>query len=198
MGKRLLVLGAGGHGKVVREIAMSLLDIEGKPVYEAIDFLDDKSENAIGKLADLEKHKDKYSDAFCGIGNNTVRKQLLDQTEELGYSIPILIHPSAYISPSAVIETGTVVEPKAIVNANTVVHRGCIISVGAIVDHDVIVDEFVHVNAGAIVKAGARVESARKLEAGEVVIGYDSVKCKSDEPWVKEDKEQFGAEPSFV
>ena len=172
MGKRLLVLGAGGHGKVVQEIALSLFDIDGKPVYEAVDFLDDNSADAIGRIADLEKYQDKYSDVFCGIGNNKVRKQLLDQTKELCYSIPVLIHPTAYISPSAVIEAGTVVEPKAIVNANAVVHRGCIISVGAIVDHDVTVNEFVHVNAGAIVKAGASVESGRKLEAGEVVLGY--------------------------
>ena len=55
MGKRLLVLGAGGHGKVVREVALSLLDIDGKPVYDAVDFLDDNSEDAIGRIADLKK-----------------------------------------------------------------------------------------------------------------------------------------------
>lgn len=198
MGKRLLVLGAGGHGRVVHEVAQSLFNIDGTPLYESVDFLDDNSVDAIGKIADLEKYKDQYSDAFCGIGNNTVRKQLLDQAENLGFHIPVLIHTSAYISPSAVIEAGTVVEPKAIVNANTVVHRGCIISVGAIVDHDVIVSEFAHINAGAIVKAGAKVESGRKLEAGEVVLGYGAAQYKPDELWVREHKEQFGTEPSFM
>ena len=198
MGKRLLVLGAGGHGKVVQEVARSLLDIDRKPVYEAVDFLDDNSVDAIGKIADFEKYQDKYSDVFCGIGNNKVRKQLLDQVKELGYSIPVLIHPTAYISPSAVMESGTVVEPKAIVNANTVVHKGCIISVGAIVDHDVVIDSYVHVNAGAIVKAGARVESGRKLEASEVVFGYSAAQYKLDELRVKEYKEQFDSEPSFM
>ena len=198
MGKRLLVLGAGGHGKVVREVALSLMNTDGKPVYEVVDFLDDNSEGVIGKIADLDKYCDLYSDVICGIGNNIVRKQLLDQAEKLGFHIPALIHASAYISPSAVIEAGTVVEPKAIVNANTVVHRGCIISVGAIVDHDVVVSEFVHVNAGAIVKAGAKVESSRKLEAGEVVLGYGTAQYKSDEMWVKKHKEQFGSEPSFM
>lgn len=172
MGKRLLILGAGGHGKVVREVALSLLDISRKPVYEIVDFLDDNSEEAIGKMADFEKYKYEYQDAFCAIGNNTIRKQLLDKAEKLGYSVPVLIHPSAYVSKSAVIEAGTVVEPKAIVNANSIIHRGSIISIGAIVDHDAVVGEYGHVNAGAIVKAGARVESGRKLEAGEVVLGY--------------------------
>lgn len=198
MGKRLLILGAGGHGKVVREVALSLFNVNGTSVYQSVDFLDDNSVDAIGKIDNLENYQDKCSDVFCGIGNNTVRKQLLNKAENLGFHIPVLIHASAYISPSAVVEAGTVVEPKAIVNANTVIHRGCIISVGAIVDHDVIVNEFVHVNAGAIVKAGAKVESGRKLEAGEVVLGYDTAQYKSDELWVQEHKEQFGTEPSFM
>lgn len=181
MGKRLLILGAGGHGKVIREVAISLLDIDGKQIYELVDFLDDNSEEAVGKMADLEKRRHEYQDVFCGIGNNVTRQQLLVQAEKLGYSIPALIHPSAYVSQSAAIEAGTVVEPKAVVNANTVIHRGCIISVGAIVDHDVVVEEYAHVNAGAIVKAGARVESGRKLEAGEVVLGYGSAQPKTDE-----------------
>lgn len=58
MGKRLLILGAGGHGKVVREVALSLLDIDGNPVYESVDFLDDNSVDVIGKIADLEKYRD--------------------------------------------------------------------------------------------------------------------------------------------
>lgn len=174
MGKRLLILGAGGHGKVVCEVALSICDINQRALYEVVDFLDDQSGIAIGKITELEKFRDEYSDVFCGIGNNAIRQQLLDKAEELSFHIPVLIHPSAYISPSSKIEAGTVVEPKAIVNANTVVRRGCIISVGAIVDHDVELGEFVHVNTGAIVKAGGRVENGKKLEAGEVVLGYDA------------------------
>lgn len=175
MRKRLLILGAGGHGRVVQEVALSMICNDGKSVYEAVDFLDDNAETAIGKIADLEKLKNDYDSVFCGIGDNGIRKRLHDQARALGFSIPVLIHPTAYISPTSVIEFGTVVEPKAIVNTNAVVHSGCIISVGAIVDHDTYIGEFAHVNAGAIIKAGAKVESFRKLEAGEVVMGYDSV-----------------------
>ena len=176
MGKRLLILGAGGHGKVVREVALSIVDENNKPVYEAIDFLDDYSTEAVGKISDLEKFSNSYDEAFCGIGNNDVRKNTLDQIKKSGLSIPVLIHPSAYISATALVEEGTVIEPKAIVNTNSIIHKGCIISVGSIVDHDVEVGEFSHVNAGAIVKAGARIVSGRKLEAGEVVMGYDASK----------------------
>lgn len=167
----LLIIGAGGHGKVVAEIAADC-------GYKNIAFLDDNSSDAIGRLDDLDKLKDKYEYAFVGIGNNTFRDQLIEKLEACGYKIPVLVHPTAYISRTARIGQGTVVEPKAIVNAHTVVGAGGIISVGAIVDHDVVIGPCCHINAGAIVKAGATVEAYTKLEAGEVRLGYQQAVVK--------------------
>ena len=163
--KRLLIIGAGGHGRVVSEIAEDC-------GYEKIAFLDDNSPEAIGKVEELEQFTAEYEFAFVGIGNNHLRKILLERLQKAGYKIPVIVHPTAYISRTAKIGAGTIIEPKAIVNAGTIVGEGCIISVGAIIDHDVILKDCVHVNAGAIVKAGATVEDERKLEAGEVVLGY--------------------------
>lgn len=196
MAKRLLILGAGGHGNVVREVALSMKK-EGNAVYETIDFLDDYASEAIGKINQLEEIKEKYDEVFCGIGNNTVRKELISQAERIGCTIATLIHPTAYLSPSAVIEPGTVVEPKAIVNARSAIQKGGIISVGAIVDHDVVIEPFVHVNAGAICKAGSRIERGRKLEAGEVVMGYPQIKNDLKADWVVEHQKEFGEEPGF-
>ena len=163
--KKLLVIGAGGHGMVVKETAEAI-------GYDKVDFVDDASSIAIGKVSDLANFVDEYKEAFVGIGNNNFRKTLLDKLEQYGYSVPVLIHPAAYVSKSARIEVGTIIEPMAIVNANSKVGKGCIISVGAIVDHDVELQYCVHVNAGAICKAGSKVEECRKLQAGEVVLGY--------------------------
>ena len=163
---KLLIVGAGGHGQVVREVA------EAIGTYEKIEFVDDNSILAIGKMADLQVLRNEYDAAFVGIGNNHLRRELLEKLQAYGYSIPVLIHPTAYVSRSAKIGKGTVVEPKAIVNASSRVADGCIISVGAIVDHDVVLEECVHVNAGAICKAGSVVSVETKLEAGQVVKGY--------------------------
>ena len=165
MDKNLLILGAGGHGKVVKEIAEAL-------GYTNIAFLDDNSTEAIGKIADSKAFVNQFQEAFVGIGNNEFRGELLNRLEQEGFAIPVLIHPSSYISKSATIEKGTVVEPKAIVNANSIIGVGCIISVGSIVDHDAVLEDCVHVNAGAICKAGSFVAKEIKLEAGQVVKGY--------------------------
>ena len=183
--KRLLIIGAGGHGKVVAEVAADI-------GYEHIDFLDDTAQEAIGKVSELEKYKNQYNDAFVGIGNNELRGKFISKLQDYGYTVPILIHPTAYVSRTAKINIGTVIEPKAIVNANSHISTGCIISVGAIVDHDVEIGDCCHVNAGAIVKAGSKVESYRKLEAGEVVLGYESanINVDSNSDFAKEDKKE--------
>jgi len=166
--KSLLIIGAGGHGQVVAETAEAC-------GYSKIEFIDDNSEIAIGRIIDLEKLKDQYKEAFVGIGNNIVRDKLIDRLVELGYRVPVLIHPSAYVSKSAEIMSGTIIEPKAIVNANSQVGRGCIISVGSIVDHNVQVGKACHINSGAIIMAGGVVDDFMKLEAREVVLGYQSL-----------------------
>ena len=163
---KLLIIGAGGHGQVVKEVAEAL------GTYERIDFVDDTAECAVGKLKDLANLRERYDAAFVGIGNNHVRREVLTQLRACAYDIVTLVHPTAYVSKSAVIGAGTIIEPKATVNAHTKVGEGCIISVGAIVDHDVVLESCVHVNAGAICKAGSRVEAEVKLEAGQVVKGY--------------------------
>ncbi|WP_095173677.1 MULTISPECIES: PglD-related sugar-binding protein [Blautia] len=190
--KSLLIIGTGGHGKVVAEVAKDI-------GYEEVAFLDDNVPESIGKVSEIEKFKDEYSEAFVGIGNNKLRGELIQKLQDYGFTVPVLIHTSAYISRTAKIDIGTVVEPKAIVNANSHIGAGCIISVGAIVDHDVEIGACCHVNAGTIVKAGGKIESFRKLEAGEVVPGYGSalVRANSSSGFVKEYEEQTGKEVSF-
>lgn len=165
MTKSLLILGAGGHGKVVKEMAEAI-------GYTKIAFLDDNSTEAVGKIADSKDFVDAYHEAFVGIGNNKFRGELLARLEQEGFNIPVLVHPTAYVSKSAVIGKGTVVEPMAIVNANSKIGVGCIVSVGSIVDHDAVLEYCVHVNAGAICKAGSFVAKGTRIDSGQVVQGF--------------------------
>lgn len=160
---KLLIIGAGEHGQVVKEIAETIGE------YEEVDFVDDKSENAVGKVSDIEKLHSEYDSAFVGIGNNILREKLITELEHIGYTIPVLIHPTAYVSKSAKISKGTVIEPKAIVNANAKIGTGCIISVGAIIDHDVVIGDYVHANSGSIVCDARSVDKGVKVDAGEII-----------------------------
>lgn len=85
MSKRILIIGAGGHGRVVSEVTQDC-------GYDEIAFLDDNSDLAIGKISDIKNFKDRYTDVFIGIGNNKVREKLLMEIKTLGFNIPALIH----------------------------------------------------------------------------------------------------------
>ena len=161
----LLILGAGGHGRVVAEIAASL-------GYE-FSFLDDKpGENVIGKINEVEKYKNSFDLFIVAIGNNKLRCEVQKKISELGVTVAILISPKSIVSSSASIQEGTVVEPGAIINTGVQIGKGCIISVGSIIDHDSVIEDFAHVNAGAICMSGAHVEKEQKIEAGQIVHGF--------------------------
>lgn len=99
-----------------------------------IAFLADQADMAISKISEANKFISDFTETFVGIGNNKLRTKLLEQLRDDEYIIPILIHPSSYISPTAIIERELVIEPKAIVNVHSVIGCESIISVGAIVN----------------------------------------------------------------
>ena len=161
----LLIIGAGGHGRVVKEVAQTMNK------YNRIDFLDDNSELAIGKCDEYIGFRDDYTYAFVAFGSNELRSKWTEKLREAGFEIPTLIHPTAYVSPTADIEPGVVVLPKAAINSNAVIKQGSIIGMGSLIDHDVAIDEFCHINTGTIVKANCTVKSYTKIDAGEAYLG---------------------------
>ncbi|WP_134703816.1 PglB [Ammoniphilus sp. YIM 78166] len=119
----LLILGAGGHGRVVRETA------EAMGCFERIESLDDNSESAIGRCKDLKRYINDYSYAFVAFGNNNQRMKWIKEITEAGFQLPVLIHPTAYVSPSAKIGVGSILCSRAVVNTSAVIEKGCIISI---------------------------------------------------------------------
>lgn len=164
----LLLLGAGGHGRVVKEIAESLRDQNGQKFYEEVAFLDDHSQEAIGTFAELSKYRNRFGHAFAAVGNDRMRMELITQIEQEGFHLPVLISPEAYVSPKAVLGAGTVVEPMAVVNTGTVIGKGCIVSIGALIDHDTVIEEGVHISCGTIVKADCYITGNQTIPSGNV------------------------------
>lgn len=162
---RLIILGAGGYGRTVADVAAQ----SGR--FTEIGFLDDNSTHpqVLGKCADYSHYIDSNTMFYPAFGNNEGRMNWFIQLKAAGASIPTIIHPSAYVSPTATVAEGCVILPKAVVNTGCMVHTGCIINCGAIVDHDCVVEEGVHICLGAIVKAENRIPRCMKIEAGEII-----------------------------
>lgn len=159
MDRRLVILGAGGYGRTVKDVAEQL-------GYSTI-VLDDAV--PAHPLSTFPSYIDENTSFIPAFGNNAFRMEWINRIEENGGQLATLIHPTAYISPTATIKPGTVILPHSIVNTDVVINRGCIINLAAIVDHGCIIEEGVHIAPGAIVKGENRIERLSKIEAGEVV-----------------------------
>lgn len=160
---RLVVLGAGGHGQTVADVAKQT------GVYDEILFLDDHASGAAGKCDEYMKYKGQDTEMYPAFGVNEGRLEWEEKFQEAGIQLARIIHSTAYVSPTAKIEAGSVVLPYAIVNTNSIVKKGCIINCGAIVDHGCVVEEGAHIGLGAIVKAENRIPRCMKVDAGEVI-----------------------------
>jgi len=168
MTRKLAILGASGHGKVVAEIAEM-------NSYEVV-FFDDAfpQKNSIehwpvlGKSIDLLKIINDF-EIMIAIGDNRVRYQKQTELYKAGAKFPVLIHPSATVSEYAAIGDGTVVMAGAVINAFAQVMCGSIINTCAVVEHDCKVYEFSHVSPNATLAGGCEVGKCTWLGAGTVV-----------------------------
>lgn len=169
MMKNLIIIGAGGHGRVVEDIAH-------RCGYLKTFFLDDitRFKNVIGKSADYVKYIDQ-SVFFVAIGNSKVRKKIFNELIENNAQVVSLIDPSAVISKSAEIGEGTVVMPGTVINAGTIIGKGNIVNTCASVDHDCVVGDFSHISVGARLCGTVSVGNAVWIGAGATVINNISI-----------------------
>ena len=164
--KKLLILGAGGYGKTIADVAGQL------ECYRTIFFLDDGQEigsHILGKCEEFLQFADTQTDVYPAFGNNEIRLSWIERLEIHGLHVPTLVHPTAYVSPTATLHSGVAVLPKAVVNTNVTVKTGCIINIGALSDHDSVIEEGCHLAPGAIVKAENRIPAVSKIDSGTVI-----------------------------
>lgn len=157
---RLIILGAGGYGHVIEDLAIQ------SEKYEEILFLDDNGKDKCSTFIQYKKEDTEFYPAF---GNNAIRMEWLRRLEENQCRIASFIHPKAYVSPKAKIEAGSVLLPFSVVNTNTVIEKGSIINCGAIIDHDCVIREGCHICLNATIKANNIIPACIKIEAGEII-----------------------------
>lgn len=161
----LLILGAGQFGRMTREIA------ESDGMFEKIDFLDDVSELAVGKLNDYKRFVGEYPSAVVAVGAAAFRAEWSARLEEAGFTLPPIVSADAYVAPSARLASGVIVEPSATIQSRATVGRGTIVSSGAVLRHDAVVGDFCHCDCNSVVASGASVPSASKVGIGEIFRG---------------------------
>lgn len=162
--RKLAIVGASGHGKVVADIAR-------RNGYKEIVFLDDNdSIHECGGYPVIGKSSEAGTidaDVIIGIGNAGVRKQIQESLPD--EKLVTLIHPDAVVAEDVVIGKGTVVMAGAVINPGVRIGKGCIINTCSSVDHDCIVDDFVHVAVGSHLCGTVNVGAGTWIGAGVTV-----------------------------
>lgn len=190
--RRILVYGAGGHGKVIADIVLS-----GNQ-HELVGFIDDgkglRGTRVLGVpvVGDGEwLHEHGRINDICialGVGDNRKRRELAQKCTTWNLEIVTLVHPQSTVSSSAILGNGTVVMGGAVVNPQAKIGLGVIVNTGAIVEHDVEIGDYahispnaslggaswagplVHMGIGSVLLPGVRVGAGSIIGAGAVVL----------------------------
>lgn len=172
MTKRLLIIGAGGHGKVAADCA------ELTKNYNEIGFLDNGFPavkqvggwSVIGDSEDVSHYVDADTCFFVAVGDNHARAKLIVRLDAAGGKVETLIHPSAVVSRYAEVGEGTLVCANATINIAAIIGRGCIINTAASVDHDCQIEDYVHLAPGTRLAGNIKVGEGTFVGIGSAII----------------------------
>jgi sugar O-acyltransferase (sialic acid O-acetyltransferase NeuD family) len=161
----LVIIGAGGHAKVVAEAAQ----LSG---WQVIGVLDDTFGKTIydfpylGTVSDAKILQDTH--CIIAIGANHAREKIKSQLEDK-VNWATIVHPRAIVSPKVKIGAGTVIFAGAIVQPDTVIGEHVILNTGSRVDHDNEIADFAHVAPSAVLTGGVELEEGVFVGAGAIV-----------------------------
>ena len=152
-------MGGGGH-------CASCIDvIEQENKFEIVGIVDKDITGemllgypVLGSDADLEVLRTNYDYALVTVGqikSPSIRIRLFEYARLLGYKLPTVISPRAYISRHASMGDGTIIMHDALVNTNVTIGRNCIINTKSLVEHDAVIEDNCHISTGAIINGGA-------------------------------------------
>ena len=170
MKDKLVILGAGGHGRVARDVALLC-------GYKTVVFLDDAERDDVetaGKTSEYGKFVDEY-DFFVALGDNKIRERITDTLVSGKANVVSLIHPSAILGMDVKIGNGTIVMAGAVVNTGAVLGNGVIVNTASSVDHDNVLDDFCHVAVGVHLAGTVKIGKCAFVGAGSVVVNNISI-----------------------
>ncbi|WP_237673941.1 acetyltransferase [Vreelandella profundi] len=168
--KRLAILGASGHGKVVAETASQC-------GWQNIVFFDDAwpklQSNSrwpvVGNTQKLITQLLDFDGVIVGIGNNHVRLAKTRHFQALYAPLIALVHPSAVVSDTVLLGAGSVVFAGAVIQIDSQLGDACIVNTRASVDHDCLLSDGVHICPGVALAGGVTVGEASWVGIGASV-----------------------------
>jgi sugar O-acyltransferase (sialic acid O-acetyltransferase NeuD family) len=159
MKPKLILIGGGGHCAACIDV------IEQEARFEIAGIVDKDTSSkellgypVLGNDDDLPSLRAGCDHALITVGqikNPSARIRLLEYAKSLGYILPVIISPRAYVSKHASAGEGTIVMHDALINSRAIIGRNCIVNTKALIEHDANVEDNCHISTGAIINGGA-------------------------------------------
>ncbi|MGE5351525.1 MAG: acetyltransferase [Syntrophothermus sp.] len=173
--EKLVIVGGGGHAKVLISILKKNADYE---ILGYTDLMDNGSILGIKYLGDDSVltniiAKNSGCSAALGIGNISVvnyRKKLARKLEELKFNLPAIVSKTAILNEEVKIGEGTVIFDGAVVNSGTEIGKYSIINSNSTIEHDCTIGEFVHIAPGVTLSGGVKIGNNSMIGTGASVI----------------------------
>ena len=177
MNHPLIIVGAGGHAKVVAEAAK----LSG---FEIVGFVDQSPDRwgtkifgipVLGDESVFESPDHNDCVAVVAVGDNMLRESIATRLLARNVKFSVVVHPSAVISPSATLGNGTVVLAGVVINSMATVGNHCIVNTMASVDHDCLVEDFSHLSPGVHLAGNCKIGRLAHIGIGVNVLPNISV-----------------------
>lgn len=163
MKEKIVLIGGGGHCHSVIDV------IEQENKYEIIGIVDVKED--IGKKVldykviacddDLVTIFLSCKNAVISVGqieSNKIRVNIYNKLKQIGFNLPVIVSPLAYVSKYADVDEGTVIMHHVLVNANVKIGKNCIINTKALLEHDCVVENNCHISTASVINGGVTVK----------------------------------------
>lgn len=175
MKEKIVIIGGGGHSKVIINILINLniynilgyTDINDKGKLLGVKYLGNDE-----ILKNLIK-ENKNCKAVIGIGNIKVsdqRRQVYERVKKIGYDFPVIISKNAIIHEGVKIGEGTVIFDGAVVNIDSKIGKCSIINTGAIIEYECSIGDFVHITPCSILNHNVNIGDDSFIGSGSFVL----------------------------
>lgn len=179
MPKDLIILGSGGHCKVIIDIIEQINSKNKK--YNLVGLIDNAEQTGVSSLLNypilgkddhLPRIKDHFPQikAVIGIGDIGVRHKLAKLLDYYSIESVILEHPSFQKAINTAIGVGTVIMANTAINTDSNIGKHCIINTGATIDHDNIIGNFCNISPGCHLGGSVRIGHSTMLGIGVSVL----------------------------
>lgn len=173
--KPVVLLGAGGHAKVLLDILLEQnIEVLGIAEKAGTDLPSDVyGVPVIGNDSDVQQYppdKVELVNGIGSIGSTALRQKVYEKFKSQGYRFRQVIHPQAIISRRARLGEGVQVMSGAVVNIGTRIRENSIINTNASVDHDCLIGAHVHIAPGVTLSGGVTVGDGSHIGTGVSVV----------------------------